>query len=92
VVGAGRDGPTSAANGQGLCAACNQAKEASGWSARVVADGLSEAGRARRHRVRLRTPTGHTYDSTAPPLLEARRASPDFSWVEHALEVTLAAA
>jgi uncharacterized protein DUF222 len=92
VVAAGRDGPTSAANGQGLCAACNQAKEASGWSAQVVADGLTEAGRARRHRVQLRTPTGHTYDSTAPPLLEARRATPDFSWVEHALEVRLTAA
>jgi hypothetical protein len=92
VVSAGRDGPTSAANGQGLCAACNQAKEAGGWSAQVLADGLTCAGRDGRHRVRLRTPTGHTYDSTAPPLLEARRASPDFSWVEHALEVTLAAA
>jgi hypothetical protein len=92
VVGAGRDGPTSAANGQGLCAACNQAKEADGWSAQVVADGLTEAGRTTRHRVRLRTPTGHTYDSTAPPLLEARRASPDLSWVERALEVRLTAA
>lgn len=92
VVAAGRDGPTSAANGQGLCVACNQAKEAEGWSARVVADGLTGAGRTGRHQVRLRTPTGHTYDSTAPPLLEARRASPDFSWVEHSLEVNLAAA
>ena len=92
VVAAGRDGPTSAANGQGLCAACNQAKEADGWSAQVVSDGLPGADGQGRHRVRLRTPTGHTYDSTAPPLLEARRASPDFSWLEHAIEVSLAAA
>ena len=52
---------TSAQTGQCLCEACNQAKEASGWSAQVVADGVTSAGRAGRHRVRLRTPTGHTY-------------------------------
>jgi hypothetical protein len=69
---AGRGGPTSATNGQGLCAACNQAKESPGWRAEVLADGLSPGSR---HRVRLTTPTGHSYDSTAPPLLESRHAS-----------------
>ena len=100
VVGAGRDGPTIAANGQGLCVACNQAKEAPGWSAAVVDEGGAEpAGGVGPHRVRLRTPTGHAYDSTAPPVLEARRGQPpldrprpDFNWAEHVLEVRLAAA
>ncbi|WP_372729036.1 DUF222 domain-containing protein [Nocardioides sp.] len=53
-------GPTSAANGQGLCEACNYAKDAVGWRARPRS-GI-------RHTVRITTPTGHTYDSTAPPL------------------------
>lgn len=99
VVAAGRDGPTSVANGQSLCVACNQAKEALGWSAHVVEDGLARAGPTRPHRVRLRTPTGHTYDSTAPPLLEGRRGGPsadgsrpDFSWLEREFELRLAAA
>ncbi|WP_318241941.1 HNH endonuclease [Arthrobacter gallicola] len=55
-------GPTSYANGQGLCEACNQAKEAPGWKARTV----NTPGQ--RHTVRTTTPTGHTYRSTAPPL------------------------
>jgi hypothetical protein len=108
VVAAGRDGPTSAENGQGLCAECNQTKEAPGWTAGVVtesgadgiADGAAHRGkRAGPHRVRLRTPTGHAYDSTAPPVLEARRgdslpyrARPDFSWAERFIEIRLAAA
>lgn len=53
-------GPTSVTNGQGLCEACNQAKEATGWTAHVIDDD--------RHTVRTTTPTGHTYSSTAPPL------------------------
>ncbi|NYG08509.1 hypothetical protein BJ986_002996 [Phycicoccus badiiscoriae] len=99
VVAAGRDGPTSAANGQGLCAACNQAKEARGWSAQVVSPGQTSQGLTQRHRVRLRTPTGHLYDSTAPPLFDggggdraADGSRPDFSWAERALELRLAAA
>ena len=99
VVPAARGGHTSIANGQGLCEACNLAKEAVGWTSRVVGDGLLGPGSTPRHRVRLRTPTGHTYDSTAPPLLEGPRSDgaadagrPDVSWVEHALEVRLDAA
>jgi hypothetical protein len=107
VVAAGRDGPTSAANGQGLCVACNQAKEAPGWAAEVIGDSSAATlvgipgptTVTAPHRVRLRTPTGHVYDSTAPPLLEARRGQPpiglprpDFSWVEHLMEVRLSAA
>ncbi|GAB5077607.1 HNH endonuclease [Arthrobacter sp. AD-310] len=55
-------GPTTAGNGQGLCEACNHAKETPGWSAKpVTVPGA-------RHTVQLQTPTGHTYQSTAPPL------------------------
>ncbi|MBO9524414.1 MAG: HNH endonuclease [Nocardioidaceae bacterium] len=51
-------GETSAFNGQGLCAACNQAKEAPGWSARPAP--------GPRHTVEITTPTGHRYRSRAP--------------------------
>ncbi|HEV7171366.1 HNH endonuclease [Pedococcus sp.] len=84
VLPARRGGSTTSANGQGLCEACNQVKEAAGWSARVVQDGTREGAR---HRVRLRTP----YDSTAPPLLEGAPA-PDISWVERRLHLRLGAA
>ena len=53
-------GPTSAENGDGLCEACNHAKQAPGWNAKPV-DGD-------RHTIEITTPTGHTYTSTAPPL------------------------
>ncbi|HEY6931885.1 MAG TPA: HNH endonuclease [Marmoricola sp.] len=52
-------GPTTAQNAQGLCEACNHAKQAPGWRARTVA--------GPRHTVETVTPTGHHYRSTAPP-------------------------
>lgn len=58
VEEAASGGPTSAANGQGLCAACNLAKQAFGWQARPRP--------GPRHTVETRTPTGHRYRSTAP--------------------------
>jgi hypothetical protein len=57
-VRAADGGPTSAANGQGLCEQCNYAKEAPGWQARRVAD--------RRHTIETTTPTGHRHRSRAP--------------------------
>jgi hypothetical protein len=54
-----QDGPTTSTNGQGLCEACNHTKETPGFSARPVP--------GPRHTVELKTPTGHTYHSTAPP-------------------------
>ncbi|WP_285101663.1 HNH endonuclease signature motif containing protein [Promicromonospora sp. MEB111] len=52
-------GPTSLDNGQGLCARCNHAKQASGWRQKTTQlDG--------RHAVETITPTGHTYVSVAP--------------------------
>jgi len=56
------NGPTSYTNGQGLCEACNQAKEAPGWTSHTARTP------GQRHTVQTSTPTGHTYRSTAPPL------------------------
>lgn len=53
-----RGGPTAAANGQGLCAQCNQIKEAPGWHSHPGPDGT----------ITLHTPTGHTHISRPPPL------------------------
>ena len=58
-----RGGETTEENGEGLCEACNYAKEAPGWQHEVAE---SEDGRAL---VRITTPTGKTYESAAPPLL-----------------------
>ena len=49
-------GPTTASNSQGLCAACNLAKEAPGWRAHTSPDGA----------VHTRTPTGHHHLSPVP--------------------------
>ncbi|WP_285250279.1 HNH endonuclease signature motif containing protein [Pseudarthrobacter sp. fls2-241-R2A-168] len=56
------DGPTTSTNGQGLCETCNHTKETPGWAAKTI----TRPGQ--RHSVETRTPTGHTYPSTAPPL------------------------
>ena len=50
--------PTSAENGEGLCADCNLSKEAAGFAARSVP--------GPNHTVELITPTGHPY-RTGPP-------------------------
>lgn len=58
-----RGGQTTETNGAGLCEACNYAKEAPGWTHEAIPqpDGT--------HRIRITTPTGHVYDSHAPPVL-----------------------
>ncbi len=61
VTAAAHGGTTELANGQGLCAACNQAKEATGWSAQSGMDPATG-----RHTVTTRTPTGQEYRSVAP--------------------------
>ncbi|MCU1568629.1 MAG: hypothetical protein JWQ56_3566 [Pseudarthrobacter sp.] len=58
------DGPTSLANGAGLCEACNHTKELPGWKA--------QPRPGPRHTIEITTPTGHTYHSTAPPLPGSR--------------------
>jgi hypothetical protein len=52
-----RGGATALGNGAGRCAACNQVKEAPGWS--TTAD--TEGG------ITTTTPTGHRYRSIPPP-------------------------
>ncbi|HEX6875402.1 MAG TPA: HNH endonuclease, partial [Nocardioidaceae bacterium] len=58
---AAEGGETSAANGQGLCETCNQAKEAVGWETSA-----SRAGPGAGGPVTVRTPTGHRYRSNPP--------------------------
>jgi hypothetical protein len=53
-------GPTSATNSQGLCEACNHAKEGTGWHARATGTTVD-----------TRTPTGHHYTSRPPPPISA---------------------
>jgi hypothetical protein len=52
------DGPTSIANGQGLCEACNHTKQAPGWRQYVDPDQPSE--------IITVTPTDHEYRSRPP--------------------------
>lgn len=54
-------GATSWQNGSGLCAACNQTKENTGWQHR----GNSE-------RLEVTTPTGHRYTSETSPIRAAK--------------------
>ncbi len=58
VITAAHDGPTTAANTQQLCQACNYTKQALGWTTHTVP--------AARHTVETTTPTGHRYQSRAP--------------------------
>lgn len=60
VVPVASGGPTAPDNGQGLCEACNLAK-----NARELRQVVEE--RAGRHVVTTTTSTGHRYRSTAPP-------------------------
>lgn len=53
-------GTTTHTNGAGLCEACNHTKETPGWNA--------QPRPGPRHTLDITTPTGHTYQSTAPPL------------------------
>lgn len=66
VTSADDGGPTSVANGQGLCEACNYVKQSPGWRARVRPGGLIETT----------TPTGHSYPSHPPPGVARPAARP----------------
>ena len=69
VTGFSVTGETSAEDGQGLCVACNQLKESIGWRSRP----RPSPGTSQGHVVETTTPTGHTYQSQAPPLVGLRR-------------------
>jgi 5-methylcytosine-specific restriction endonuclease McrA len=60
VESVSQGGTTSAANSQGLCEACNYAKEATGWGTTARGDSSSPP------EVTIETPTGHRYTSRAP--------------------------
>jgi hypothetical protein len=66
-----RGGRTTLDNGQGLCEACNYAKEAPGWHHRATHPWPG------RHRVEIRTPSGHSHGSQAPPLPVEPSVAPD---------------
>ena len=55
-------GPTTLANGRGLCARHNLTREQPGWQATLNHDGHGPEP----HTVTTTTPTGHTYTSRAP--------------------------
>ena len=67
------NGTTTRNNGAGLCEACNHTKELPGWTSRPRP--------GPRHTLDVTTPTGHSYQSTAPPLpgTPARHAEPDLA-------------
>ncbi len=93
IVSRAEGGPTSGPNGQGVCEACNSwveeprdeasrnhAKAAPGWSARPRP--------GPRHTVVTRTPTGHTYESTAPPAPRETRPGARLGWKVERLTLT----
>ncbi|WP_454809458.1 HNH endonuclease [Paenarthrobacter nitroguajacolicus] len=57
-------GKTNLANGAGLCEACNHTKENPGWTSKTVHADV----RGGTHTLEISTPTGHSYQSKAPPL------------------------
>jgi hypothetical protein len=89
VVPSADGGSTTEANGQGLCAACNYAKQAPGWHAEPGPEGAGSS-------VETTTPTGHAYLSRPPPQPQAtpRRWAADLSEsvAERRLRLLLAAA
>ena len=88
VIPAEDGGPTSAANRQGYCEACNYAKQAPEWSTAPIG---GDAGVG----VTTTTPTGHWYESrplTPPGGQFQRWRPPDLSFVEERMrELTLVA-
>ncbi len=85
VTPAEHDGPTSAGNGQGLCVACNHAKQAPGWTSRAGPQGAGVE-------VTITTPTGHWYRSRPPDPPGTRRARHVLSPAERHLAALLDAA
>jgi hypothetical protein len=67
-------GATSGDNGQGLCEACNHAKQAPGWRARP-------SPTASHHQIQTTTPTGHTYRSRPPMVATIRETTITIDYV-----------
>jgi hypothetical protein len=67
------EGATDSVNGEGLCEACNYAKDAPGWSADArFADGS--------HAVKITTPTARSLESTAPRAAGHELGLPPDTW------------
>ena len=62
IVSWSSGGPTSLNNGAGLCEQCNHTKENLGWTSKPL------SGSSSVHCLEVKSPTGHTYRSKAPPL------------------------
>ena len=73
ITPAHADGNTSYQNGQGLCEACNQAKETTGWTTQPL-PGHERSAWGRGHAIV--TPTGHRYASRPPAAPGHQRGSP----------------
>ena len=67
-------GATSGDNGQGLCEACNHAKQAPGWRARP-------SPTAGHHQIDTTTPTGHSYRSRPPMVATIRETTITIDYV-----------
>ncbi|CAN5730036.1 hypothetical protein BH09ACT7_BH09ACT7_12430 [soil metagenome] len=76
------DGRTSALNGEGLCEACNYAKQAAGWRVETATDDVGA------HTADVTTPTGAHYHSTPPPLPRPMRI--EISEVEARIAISIA--
>lgn len=81
-----RGGPTSLANGAGLCQACNLAKQAPGFTTRPGQATDGQGGGT----IYITTPTGHTYTSRPPPLPGTRGTQPGRKPPDDAGELHLA--
>lgn len=66
ATAAATGGQTTAANGQGLCAACNYAKQAPGWTTQATETYDTKDLAA--PLLQITTPTRHRYTSRPPPL------------------------
>jgi hypothetical protein len=75
-------GRTSVVNGEGLCEACNYAKQAAGWQVETAEDPTGA------HTAEVTTPTGAHYHSTAPPLPRPGRI--DISQMETRIAISIA--
>jgi len=84
VVPVGAGGPTTEANGQGLCQACNQAKEAAGWRSDPGGEGAGEV-------VEVSTPTGHRYRGLPPDPPGTREGQPMSPAERHLVDLIWAA-
>jgi hypothetical protein len=62
VVPSRSGGPTTLANGRGVCARGNYVREMPGWKIDLVSNGVF----GRPHTIQITTPTGHRYTSEAP--------------------------